>query len=149
MIAKVALVAKVAREFAVIVAVFPKVSPAAVLSVPSEVALIVEVPLNVVVPALIVNNPAAPPLFGLIAMFPVLAPPIVSVFIFNDWMDPFPLSANPFVPPLDGVAAMDATGVANPALPVNANFALVVADPPRRKSYVLFTGERAFVFNWK
>ncbi len=135
-------VVSVASELAVIVAVFPNVSPAAVFNVPNEVALIVEVPLNVVVPAFTVNSPATPPLFGLIAMFPVLAPPIVKVLLFRDWIVPG-LSDSPFTVPLAGFAEILATGVEAPATPVKANLAPVVAVPPKSRSSVMFAGESA------
>ena len=47
---------------------------------------------------------------------------------------PLPLNESPLVVPLDGVPAMEATGVAAPALFRNANFALVVALPPSNRS---------------
>ena len=55
-------------------------------------------------------------------------------------MVPVPLRDNPLVVPLDGVAAILATGVALPAFPVNANFALLVAVPPSSTSSVDILG---------
>ena len=119
----------------------------AVFTVPSDVAFNTDVPFNVTVPALIVNNPAAPPPFGLIAIFPVVPPPIFNVLLFNDWIVPFvALNASPFPFPPFVVADNDATGVA-PFIPVTAKSAEFVAVPPKRKSYVLLIGDSAFPFN--
>ena len=135
-IPKVPEVVSVAKEEAVIVLVLPKVKVAAVLSVPSEVAFKVEVPVKLTVPALMVRMPLVVPLFGLIVILPVVAPPIVSVLLFKAWRDPLPLATKPVVPD-PFCAEIEATGVAAPALPVKANFALAVDVPPRRTSKVV------------
>ena len=67
-------------------------------------------------------------------IFPVLLPPMVRVFILRPCIVPFPDRERPCVVPDDGVAAIDATGVDNPATPVKLNLEEVVAVPPRRKS---------------
>src|SRR5258708_1310358 len=73
----------------------------------------------------------------LMTIFPVVAPPMVNVFIFNDWIVPFALSESPFVP-----ADIDAVGVP-PATLINANFADVVAAAPNSRSLVVFNGASA------
>jgi hypothetical protein len=110
------------------------VNVAPVFTVPSDVAFNTDVPFNVTVPALIVNNPAAPPPFGLIAIFPVVPPPIFNVLLFKLCIVAFvALNATPFPFPPFAVADNDATGVA-PINPVTPKSADVVAVPPNRKS---------------
>jgi hypothetical protein len=74
---------------------------------------------------------------------------MVNVLLFKDWIAPVPLRERPVEVPDEGVAAILATGVAVPASPVNANFALVVEVPPNSKSNVLLEGDIALLFNWK
>ena len=86
--------------------------------------LVVNAPVTVTVPF---------PLRGDKAMFPVVGPPMVKVLLLRDWIEPLPLSDRPGVPfPLS--AEILATGVAVPALLINANLALDVAVPPKRTS---------------
>ena len=80
------------------------------------------------------------PLFGERVMFPVELPPRVNVFLLRDCTLPAP-STIPFaVPP---TADNEAVGLVV-ARPRTANFALVVACPPRIKSLDELTGVKAF-----
>jgi hypothetical protein len=104
----------------------------AVVIVPNVEAFKAEVPFNVTVAALIVSKPLEP-LFGVIAIFPVVFPPMVKVLLFNACSEPAPFITSP-VGPVPVCAEIDATGVAAPALLMNANLALVVAFAPSSKS---------------
>jgi len=137
-------VLNVASEFAVSVVVPLSVSVPDVVIVPSEVALIVVVPVKFVVVALMVNTPFVP-LSGVIAILPVVPPPIVKVFIFNVWIDPG-LKAKPFGAAAPGFAEILAVGVF-PVTPVKANFALDVLVPPSNKSSVILNGDKAPAFS--
>ena len=108
-------------------------------------------PVSVVVPAATVNpfdavirpvDVSVPPASTLFAreMFPVVFPPIVSVWFLRDWIvDVLAVNTNPFpfVP-----AASVATGVFV-AIPVTANSADAVELPPIRRSIVELIGVRA------
>jgi hypothetical protein len=137
--AKLDAVVIVPSELAVSVEVLIASVPA-VFSVPKEFAFSVDVPFSVTVPALTVNNPF--PFPGLIAMFPVLPPPIVKVVLFRLWIvDVAPFNDNPFGA-LPVTADILATGVLS-STPVNANSALVVALEPSSRSSELCIGDNA------
>ena len=74
-------------------------------------------------------------------MFPVVFPPMVRVAFLKDCIVPEASRDSPVVP-----AESDAVGVRLPAIFMKAILAEVVDVPPKRRSSVMFVGDRAWEF---